>query len=399
MKYRYKIFGVFLLACSIQAGLKTDASAADIMKIKQTACDMNAATVTWDTVDGADFYKCTLTDGKNSNFSIDVNTTEGTFTGLSAGSSYQLSILAYKGDEILAESSESYEVVTTPDITNYKVEQTNAGEKNVTLSLQGATGANYYIVKKNGENIAAAASKKSSKTLKVKGLKANKEYTFKVYAVRKSAGDFYAYNKKSYKKITVKTINEKIPVEKFDIKSMDFSNDKYTFGVDGSSYLADGYELQLRSMAGEEKKLLTGTNFKNVLVEDMIKGHFYKYRVRTFIKCSDQNAYSKWSEDKYIGVGEDAFGVISLKKIKITWKKVTDATGYEVSVSSDGKSYRTLKTVSASSARKVVLTRVWGYRIRLNKRYYFRIRPISKDGNNTIKSEYTNDVSVILQTK
>ncbi|MBR1744062.1 MAG: fibronectin type III domain-containing protein, partial [Lachnospiraceae bacterium] len=223
-----------------------------------------------------------------------------------------------------------------------------------------------------------------------------KKYTFKVYAVRKSAGDFYAYNSKSYKKITAKTINEAITTEKFDVKGMDFSNDKYTFGVDGT-YQAKGYELQLRTMAGVEKKTFTSAGFKKIVVEDLIKGHFYKYRVRTYIAFDSKTAYSKWSADKYIGVGEDAFGVISLKKIKITWKKVVDATGYEVSISTDGKNYWTLKTVPASSARKVTVTHVGGYRIRLNRRYYFRIRPISKDGKKTIKSEYTNDVSVILK--
>ena len=400
MKFRYKMIGTFLFACALWTGFKADASAAEIEKIKQTACDVNAATVTWKDVDGADFYKCTLTDGEETLTVTDVNKAENIFTGLSAGSSYQLSIVAYKGEEILAESSSLYEVVTTPDITNYKVTQTAAGEKTVKIYLQGATGANYYIVKRTGENgeqVAATASKKTTKTLKVTGLKANKKYTFKVYAVRKSEENFYAYNSKSYKKITVQTMNEKIPADKFDIKSQDFENDKYTFGVDGSSYKAEGYELQLRTMNGTENKIYTGKKFKNISVEDMINGHFYKYRVRTFITCNDEKAYSKWSEDKYVGVGEEAKATMTLKKIVITWKKVVDATGYEVSVSSDGRNYRSIKTVSASSARKVVVTRVGGYRIRLNKRYYFRIRPITKDGNKTIRSEFTNDVNVILK--
>lgn len=356
--------------------------------------------MTWKAVEGADFYKCTLTSGEETIAVTDVNKTENTSTELSAGSSYQLSIVAYKGEEILAESSSLYEVVTTPDITNYKVMQTAAGEETVKLYLQGATGANYYFVKRtgtNGEQVAADTASKSTKTIKVTGLKANKKYTFKVYAVRKSKENFYAYNSKSYKKITVKTINEKVPADKFDIKKMDFANDKYTFGVDGSAYNAEGYELQIRTMNGTVKKTYTSTGFKNVSAEDTIKGHFYKYRVRTFITCNNKKAYSKWSDNKYVGVGEEVKATMTLKKITITWKKVVDATGYEVSVSTDGKNYRTINTVSASAARKVVVTRVGGYRIRLNKRYYFKIRPISKDGSKTIRSEFTNDVNIILR--
>lgn len=400
MKFRYKLFGAFLLACSIQAGFQNDASAAELKNIKQTACNKNAATVTWKEVEDADFYKCTLTDEKDFNIVDDVNEAEYTFTGLSAGKSYQLQIMAYKGEELLAESSETYEVVTTPDITNYKVTQTDAGENYVTLTVQGAEGANYYIVTKtgaDGEQVAACATKKTVKNIKVKDLKENKKYTYKVYAVRKSEGDFYAYNSKSYKKLSVKTINEKVPVEQFDNKKIDFDHDIYTFGIDNSSYLADGYELQLRTMDGTEKKRFTSKGLKNVLtVEDMIKGHFYKYRVRTYITCGDKNAYSKWSDDKYIGVVEQISVTISLKNAKITWKKAEGATGYKISVSTDGRNFYTSRTVSSSTS-KVVLTRIGGYRIRTNKRYYFRVTPISKDGSKTIESDYRTETNVLLK--
>lgn len=397
MKRRLREMGVILFVFAAVGLLRTRAEAAEVTDLKQTACTENSAAVEWAAVEGADHYVCSLSDGLSETVTEEITDTTYTFSDLFAGTSYQMIVSAYQGEEQIAVSPASYEIVTSPDVTAFTVSQANAGKSFVTISMSGAVGANYYIVTTtgtDGEQVAVSTKEK----VKVKELKANKRYKYKVYAVRKSEGDFYAYTDTSYKKITAKTISDAVPAQKFDIKDMDFANDKYTFGLKGT-YKGDGYELQLRTMAGKEKKLVLSTGMDDIVIEDFIKGHFYKYRVRTFVACQTKNVYSKWSEDKYIGVAEDAFGVISLNSIRITWQKVTDVKSYEVSVSTTGKDadYRLIKTVSASAKRKVVLTRVFGSRIRLNKKYYFRIRPVAMDGNKEIKSEYTNDVVVILK--
>lgn len=394
-----KILGTAFLAVACCLTFKIEASAAEITDIKQTAGTEHSITAQWSAVDGADRYECSLNDGLEEQVVKDIIDTKYTFTELDAGKSYFLLVNAYQGEELIAASQEVYELVTSPDASKLTVTQTNASKTSVSFEAAGAAGSNYYIVKKTNANGAQLASGTSAE-VKVTGLKANKKYNYVVYAARKSTNDFYAYSTDAYKKITAKTVSAAVPVKKFDIKGMDFAQDKYQFGLKSpSSYKGDGFELQIRTMKGKVQKTIASTGMKDITVADTIKGNFYKYRVRTFVNCKNKKAYSKWSEDKYIGVAKNAYGWMSLKKIKITWDKVSGAKSYEVSLSTNGKDkdYRVIKTVSSSSKRRVIVTRVRGSRIRLNKKYYFRIRPVSKDGKKTIKSEYTNDVMVILK--
>lgn len=394
-----KILGTAFLAVACCLIFRIEASAAEVTEIKQTAGTEHSVTAQWGAVDGADRYECSLNDGLEVRMIKDIADTKYTFKELDAGKSYLLLVNAYQGDELIAASQEVYELVTSPEVLNLTVTQTDASKTSVSFAASGAAGANHFIVKKtdaNGEQLASGASAE----VKVTGLKANKKYNYVVYAVRKSANDFYAYSVDHYKKITAKTVSAAVPVKKFDIKGMDFAQDKYRFGLKSpSSYKGDGFELQIRTMKGKVQKTVDSTGMNDITVADMIKGNFYKYRVRIFVNCKSKKAYSKWSEDKYIGVAKNAYGWMSLRKIKITWDKVSGAKSYEISLSTNGKNkdYRVIRTVSSSSKRRVIVTRVRGSRIRLNKKYYFRIRPVSKDGKKTIKSEYTNDVVVILK--
>lgn len=139
-----------------------------------------SATISWGAVSGASSYDI-IFNGTNYNMTA----TSRTFTGLTAGTSYNFQVRS-KNADASSEYSSLLAVTTAPKPpTNVKA---TSNEDSITLSWSAATGATGYIIKLNGDEIHAIGS-----PCKLSGLTANTAYTYQVCSKSADGSGSYSF--------------------------------------------------------------------------------------------------------------------------------------------------------------------------------------------------------------
>lgn len=149
---------------------------------------------------------------------------------------------------------------------------------------------------------------------------------------------------------------------------------------------AAGYELSLYQ---DSKKVRTVNTTKTTYTfQKLNAGTAYSFTVRAYGDKSNDFSYGKSSKAVKVSTATKAPKISNLKKngkqIVITWEKVGAATGYEVYMSQKKSGgYKKIAAISKVSTVKCKK------KLKLNKRYYFKVRTYIKVGNKKVYSSYS----------
>lgn len=158
---------------------------------------------------------------------------------------------------------------------------------------------------------------------------------------------------------------------------------------------ATGYVVyRASSKQGKYTKIATttSTSDKN---RKLKTGTKYYYKVRAYTTVNGTRIYGSFSAITVMSTKPQAPAVkvtAGSKMAKVTWKKVTGASGYEVNMSTSSKGkYTKIKTVSSktTSYNKTRLTE--------NKTYYFKVRAYKNVNGKKVYSDWSSVKSVYLE--
>ena len=383
----------------------TKAAAPKPAGVKQVDATESSVKITWNTImadkaylwynisdtqDMANFRK-----GRIGRSNTDTNET---INGLSAGCSYYVSVGATENSAYSTMPSDvvwsdTIEVVTAPeDMANDAISFNGATETSISLSWTPVAGANtyrvYYVDESNNSDNGVSVTTNSN-SITLTGLKKNSEYKVQVYPQKISAAGYTAEYSANYgSKRYVPTLPTKI-----DGVDCDYFNPSVKKGYAQFSWNkntnADGYSYEIYAYNGKKaliKGQTDGYNYDYVTVENkkLKTRKMYKIRVRAYINTSsNQKVYGAWSSYNYFcrSVGDDISMKKNGSKVKLSWKKVTGATGYTVYMAST-KGYgsnRTFKKVGTTKKNTYTVNK----KFKKGYDYYFRIVPNYKKGKVT----------------
>lgn len=393
MKKIKKLLGVFILAFCFGLTMKANSQAADkIYGIKQIDADHNSVTVSVNENVQTKYYSIEIRDAGSNEWrqigkSVSASSLK-TQALLEPGKSYYLRVRGFSDfycQDETAGYSDELEVVTAPDISKMKVTETKASTGSFTVKYSGVSGANCFYLICDGETIGTSASS----TLKTsKALSAAKRYSVKAYASRKSALGYIAegqYADGRFKEYSFKTVSKAISDKYFGLTYGSNKSNSYDFSIVNLP-VCDGTQLQFATPSGKVKKNIYGTS--KYTVNGFINNNFYKYRVRTYVKCGSDKLYSAWSGYKYIGASGKVKGTYSKKSkiIKLEWSKVNNASGYDIYISDKSDSgFKKVKSLGANK-NSLTITKYGNSRLKSGKTYYVKLVSKAKSGGKTIVS-------------
>lgn len=275
----------------------------------------------------------------------------------------------------------------------------SAGYNKIKVKWNKASGASgYYIYQSTSLNGSykhvKTVSGGSSTSGTVSGLKTGKTYYFKVraYKVISGAKCFGSYSAvQSAKPIPAKTSIIKRT-------AADYRSIKLTWKkVSGAS----GYQIyRSTKKTGAYKKIktITSGNKTSYTNKKLNTGKTYYYKIRVYRKVGSKTYYSKYSSVVSKKVVPSTPKITSIQsksknKIKLTWKKITGASGYVVyrSTSKNG-TYKEIKTVK--NGKTLSFT---DRKLNSQKRYYYRIRAYRNVNGKMIKSSYSSKKNAVAR--
>lgn len=252
-----------------------------------------------------------------------------------------------------------------------KVKAAAADYSKVTVSWQKQSGAAGYQVFQYVPKTKKWKKLNNYKTNKatVSSLSPATTYTFRVRSYKKtSKGTVYSpYSDKVNVKTKLKKASK--PTAKVKSTSVDLSWSK--------TKNAEGYQVEFYNSSKKawvRKKTVTKNK---VTIEKLGSVKSYKVRIRAYSKSDKKTVYSPYSDSvtfSTIPATVQSLKVteVGSKTVKLSWKKVSKATGYQVYVNEykngKGTSYKLNKTVKTNSV-SLSLSSCTNYRIRVRAYY------------------------------
>lgn len=394
MKNYIKAMVTFVFLAVAVVVLPNTADAADLSVptgVHQTGATDDQVKLGWDAVPGADrYYWAWSRDGvsgwSDSNYDWSMKP-EDTIYNLSAGATYYVRVRAAdtsKWDDYkYGEWSQPVQVVTAPD-ANQMGSLTLADATTTSLTIKwtpcpGATAYQIYDDKTLLGTVTDCAYVRS-------GLLPNTMYSVKVFPVRTSDSGYAASDNgrtlsgvytKPNKPVKPSTVN-------FGLTNSYYNINVAYFGANDPSNTANGYEIEVSTVKGN-KKVYTAT--KSTLNRFVAKRNTaYKYRCRFYATYGEEKIYGDWSGYRYF-LYQTVSGKRNGSRIKMSWKKVSNAKSYTVSISTKEKGgYKKVKTLGSKSTSLTI--RKYGKK-KLNRKtiYYVKVVANLKDGAKSVKSD------------
>lgn len=395
-----------------------EATPAKVTGLKQTNADETSVDLEWNSILGNDIsYIVEYSQDKVNWVSERAYSNEEVIYGLTAGSTYYVRIKAvsdyYSSTASHGAYSDIVEVVTTPNVTNQTLTQTNATSSSVTVSWQSVPGATVYDVYYHCYDVSTEkifVGTTSSTSAQIKNLPADTYLSVYVYPKKRavsapyfttpagSANYIYLSNILTTPGKPTILITDRDPRKKIGSKK----NSSYNTLEVSYPYAsnANGYEVYIYNSKGKKikttknaKTYSTSTVVKNVKTTDTVY-----VQVRPYTLINGSKKYGDAS-NKVLSVGAPTAKVAkSGSGVKISWNKVTGAKKYEIYMSTTNKNYKKIKTVS-SSKKSVVITKFKGKKLKKYQTYYFYVKAVGKYGKKTAKSDIFYVNSFWLSTK
>lgn len=371
----------------LASGTTSKALATWNANLSQTEATEQSVELQWDAYPGADHYEIFFSNDNSSWTEMDWSTsTSKVIYGLTSGS--YVRVIAYSGSYFsdsktpLAES-ESMDVITRPKKVE-EVKQTGATTNSITMSWKAQPGVTEYrIYRYDSYNNYVAFGMSKTNSYTIKGLNASVKASYFVLAVNTNSKGQSAIST-SFDTYYMRTTPAKVPY-------ISLSNYWTALGYADFKWNAvnnaDGYQFQIQDYKG--KTLMTqDTVYSNASVNPLKKDVFTKVRARAYILVNNKRVYGAWSPYDYNATCSSIRVIRSAnrKKITLKWKKIKGASGYAVYVSTkSGSGYKKLKTLGAKKTT-YTFTKFKGKKLSKNKRYYIRLKYLTKSGKKTITS-------------
>ena len=330
-------------------------------------------------VSGAVYYPIAISE--DANFATGVmeygtQKTGGSVPGLKPGKTYYVQVGAMDENEEI-EWAQAVKMVTVPNSVS-KVAFTDATETSISVSWDAVAGATQYQVMYypygSDPKLAKVTTVKTTSAT-ISGLSTNTNYAVYVCSQRVDGSyvEAVALGRGFGSLPTLPTKTTKLKCT--------YANPLTTIGeADFSvtnSASADGYQYEIYKYNGK-KPILTGTSVYNEFTVKNAKikaRQFYKIRVRAYImKSNGELKYGGWSDEIYFSRCnyKDVKAKLVKGKVKVSWKKVSGATGYTVYLST--KSNSGYKKVGTTKKTSLVIKK----KLKDYKNYYVRVVPNKK---------------------
>ncbi len=333
----------------------------------------------WNEVSNAVYYPIVISEDPNFATGVEeygTAKTGGSIPGLKSGKTYYVQVGAMDENEDI-EWAQAVKMVTVPDPVS-KAAFTDATETSITVSWDAVAGATQYQVMYypygSDPKLAKVTTVKTT-SVSLTGLSANTNYAVYIASQRLDGSYLEAVaSARGFSALpTLPTKTTKLKCTYVDPRTTIGEAD---FSVNASAS-ADGYQYEVYKYNGK-KPIVTGTSAYNefTVKNSKIKARqFYKIRVRAYILKSNGGAkYGAWSNEIYFSQCnyKDVKTKLVNDKVKVSWKKVTGATGYTVYLS----------TKSSSGYKKVGTTKKTSLTIKKKLKnytnYYIRVVPNRK---------------------
>jgi len=380
-----------------------------VENVKQVDASSSSVKIQWDAqVTQNCYYTVELsTDGVNFSSQTDYRLSSAyyTVTGLSAGKTYYVRIIAYaysySDGTLQADAySDVLKVVTVPTTNSGTITQTAATTNSITLTWTGVSGATKYYVYayKSGvyTKLAAATTNKAV----IKNVDKSLEYDYKIFPVRsdgsfEAMSDYATYSLYSWNVRLVPTKITGLNVSYYysALKAIDLNWNAQSNG--------DGYQIQVYNYNGKKPiKTYTVTSkySSSQYLKNIVNNKFYKVRIRGYAVVNGSKKYGAWSAYKYVAQQTDIYKINrvgSQKKVSLKWDTVKGATNYTIYMSTKQKSG--YKKVTTTKKTSLAVSKFNKKALKLNKKYYFYVVANKKVGKTTYKSGATYCNYIILK--
>ncbi len=281
-------------------------------------------------------------------------------------------------------------IMESDDVDYYKIKVSHSGVLAVDFKHDSVSSdKNLWkvtIYNANYQEQASAASKGNAKSTTVSSSVAAGTYYVKV------AKDYWGDWSDSVYSVK---FNQYFSDAKVSLKASDGTGAKLTWKkLSGAS----GYEIyRSTKKSGKYEKIKTVTGGKTTSYTDkkVTMGKTYYYKVRAYKKSGKTKLYSPYSGVKSAKIKPAKVSIskvtsTSSKKAKITWKKASGASGYEIyrSTSKNGK-YKKVTTVKSGKT-----TAYTDKKLKSKKTYYYKVRAYKNVGKKKVYGDYSKYKSV-----
>ena len=148
------------------------------------------------------------------------------------------------------------------------------------------------------------------------------------------------------------------------------------------------YQVYVSTSKKGKYKLVATTEKTSYKHTGLGAGKTYYYKVRAYKLVDDAKIYGEYSS-VVKGITKTKKATIKVQrsgtgKVKLTWKKVTGAEGYEIYMKTgkNGK-YKKVKSLSGKVTYTVS-------KLKIGKKYYFKVRTYRKAGKTKVYSDWSN---------
>lgn len=154
------------------------------------------------------------------------------------------------------------------------------------------------------------------------------------------------------------------------------------FSAQDKSGAASGYEIAVYKLKGNKKVFSTTSSNNGFAVKRNVS---YKYRCRFYSTYGDTKIYSSWSGYRYFCF-HTASGKKYSNKIKLKWKKISEAKNYTIYIKKSNGSFKKVKKVGKKTT-SLTIRKCGSQRIKKNTAYQVKIVVDLKDGNKSVRSD------------
>lgn len=325
----------------------------------------------------------------------DDDITTYTNDGLYADTLYRYRVRCYKKVSTSRTEYSDYsdiKDVTTPRFGDGTFEVNGKTVDKVEISWGEVTGASGYEIQRYSflrERWESLKNVNGDKTVATdEGLYPDTTYKYRVRAYKTVGSDkLYGYfsEAKSTKTLDFGKVTLSLKADTFDKVRLSWNqiDDVTGYEVQRYSFLREQWE-SLKKISGDNKTSYSNTGLYFTTT--------YKYRVRAYKTIGGNTRYSEFSEAVSIKTPECLldtpvlkFSEIHAKSIKMSWNKITNASGYHVQrYSFLNKKWETLKTITSGSTTSYTNENLYA-----DTTYKYRVRAYRKGGNKTAYSDYS----------
>ena len=338
----------------------------------------NSIKLSWKKVsdaNGYEIYRATSSSGTYSKVSTVTSGSAVSYTdkSLATGKTYYYKVRAYRTDSGSKVCGSFSAVVSAKPVpAKPTVTAKSAGYDSIRISwnkISGASGYEVYNATSSSGKYSKSATITSGSTDSYikKPLTTGKAYYFKVRAYRTVNGT------KVYGSFSAAVSAKPVPAKPtVTAKSAGYKSIKLSWGkVSG----ATAYKIYRATSSGGTYKYVKATSSSSYTDDGLSTGKKYYYKVRAYRTVSGTKVYSSFSTvvsaKPVPAVPDDVKAArASFSSIKVSWSKVSGASGYEVyRAKSKSGTYSKIKTITSGSTVSYT-----NKSLTAGKKYYYKVR-------------------------